>query len=93
MTDTAVQPVDIAAIPIIDIAPLLQGGDSAKVATQIHEAATGPGFFYISGHGIDPCDLGVSRDESRYKPVTAGAHIAGRNRKSFAQYAKRKSWT
>lgn len=35
---------------------------------------------------IDPCDLGVPQAQSRYAPVTAGAHIAGRNRKSFAQF-------
>ena len=35
---------------------------------------------------IDPVDLGVSRTESRYAPVTAGGHISSRNRSSFAQF-------
>ncbi len=35
---------------------------------------------------IDPVDLGVAREQSAYEPVTAGHHIAGRNKKSFAQY-------
>ena len=39
-------------IPVIDVAPLLAGQDSASVATQFHDAATEVGFFYISGHGI-----------------------------------------
>ena len=39
-------------IPVIDVALLLTGQDSASVAAQIHDAATQVGFFYISGHGI-----------------------------------------
>ena len=35
---------------------------------------------------VDPVDLGVSADNSKYKPVTAGQHIAGRNKASFSQY-------
>lgn len=35
---------------------------------------------------IDPVDLGVSAQESLYEPVTAGQHIAGRNRKSFSHF-------
>jgi isopenicillin N synthase-like dioxygenase len=33
---------------------------------------------------IDPVDLGISPAESRYAPVTAGAHIVGRNKQSFS---------
>lgn len=35
---------------------------------------------------IDPVDLGIAAKESLYAPVTAGAHISGRNKKSFSQY-------
>ena len=35
---------------------------------------------------IDPTDLGVSKENSRYEPVKAGEHIAGRNKQSFSQY-------
>ncbi len=35
---------------------------------------------------IDPIDLGVSIEESKFSPVKAGEHIASRNRKSFSQY-------
>ena len=35
---------------------------------------------------IDPVDLGVDPAARRYEPVKAGAHIAGRNKSSFAQY-------
>jgi isopenicillin N synthase-like dioxygenase len=57
MTQTdfaAAQTLDPEAIPVIDISPALNGSDLAGVAAQIHAAATGTGFFYISGHGIDP---------------------------------------
>lgn len=35
---------------------------------------------------IDPVDLGASKRDSHYDPVTAGQHIAGRNKQSFSQY-------
>ncbi|WP_299370909.1 2-oxoglutarate and iron-dependent oxygenase domain-containing protein [uncultured Tateyamaria sp.] len=35
---------------------------------------------------VDPADLGVARADCLHDPVTVGAHIASRNRKSFAQY-------
>ena len=35
---------------------------------------------------IDPIDLGVTYQESKYKPVKAGQHIASRNKKNFSQY-------
>jgi len=38
---------------------------------------------------IDPSDLGVATQESEYEPVTAGGHIASRNKKSFSQYKAR----
>jgi len=37
---------------------------------------------------IDPVDLGVSPQASRFQPVSAGEHIAKRNSKSFAQYKR-----
>src|ERR1700722_10138109 len=42
-----------AAIPIVDIGPLLAGGDAARVAREIHDACVDAGFFYIVGHGVD----------------------------------------
>jgi isopenicillin N synthase-like dioxygenase len=45
-----------AAIPIIDIGPLLAGagGDAARVAREIRDACVDAGFFYVVGHGVDP---------------------------------------
>ena len=44
-----------AALPIIDISPLLQRADAVlrqQVAAQIGDACRTQGFFYITGHGI-----------------------------------------
>ncbi len=42
-------------LPIIDIATLVAGsGDQAAVASQIGQACREDGFFYITGHGVDP---------------------------------------
>lgn len=39
-------------LPVIDVSPLINGGDIKEVAKQINEACTQFGFFYIKGHGI-----------------------------------------
>ncbi|ODN69960.1 isopenicillin N synthase family dioxygenase [Methylobrevis pamukkalensis] len=44
-------------LPIIDLSALVGADDPAAlamVAAEIGAAARGPGFFYVSGHGIDP---------------------------------------
>lgn len=47
-----------AAIPVIDLKPLLSGGGAGReaVAKQIGEACRGIGFFYVTGHGV-PAEL------------------------------------
>jgi isopenicillin N synthase-like dioxygenase len=40
-------------IPIIDAAPLLDGGDIGPVAAAINTAGRGLGFFYLRNHGVD----------------------------------------
>ncbi|MFZ2100434.1 MAG: 2-oxoglutarate and iron-dependent oxygenase domain-containing protein [Oricola sp.] len=43
-----------AAIPVIDLKPLLMGGEEGRraVAAQIGAACRGIGFFYVTGHGV-----------------------------------------
>lgn len=45
-----------AAVPVIDLGPLLTGGASGErqVAGQIGDAARGTGFFYVRNHGVAP---------------------------------------
>ena len=41
-------------LPIIDVAPLVDGGVGAvRVARQIADACRDTGFFYVVGHGVD----------------------------------------
>ena len=44
-------------VPVIDVAPVVGGGDDADircVADQIDTACRDTGFFVIAGHGVDP---------------------------------------
>ncbi len=41
-------------LPVIDVAPLLRGGDRSAVAHAISRACRSLGFFYVVGHGISP---------------------------------------
>ncbi len=44
----------MSAIPVIDLAPLLSGGEAGHrtVAAEIGAACRGIGFFYVTGHGV-----------------------------------------
>lgn len=41
-------------LPVVDIAPLLDGSDPAKVAKEINWALSNVGFMYVKNHGVDP---------------------------------------
>ena len=40
-------------IPVVDVAPLLDGSDKHGVARQIRWALSNAGFMYVKNHGID----------------------------------------
>ena len=47
----------MATLPVIDVAPLVAGGspvELADVARQIETACREHGFFYVTGHGLEP---------------------------------------
>ncbi len=45
----------MTTLPIIDVAPLLHDrADRQAVADRIGEACRAHGFFYVTGHGVDP---------------------------------------
>lgn len=46
--------VDVNAIPVIDLAPLIDGSQPLAVAQEIHRACTEVGFLYVKNHGLDP---------------------------------------
>ena len=43
----------MTALPVIDVSPLLGGGDASRCVEAIARSCRELGFFYISGHGID----------------------------------------
>ena len=46
---------DHADVPVIDISPLVEGsGDLDAVGVSIDAACRQAGFFYVTGHGVDP---------------------------------------
>ena len=45
---------ELEEIPIIDVAPLIDGSDVTGIAHQIGRACREVGFFYIVNHGFDP---------------------------------------
>ncbi len=56
-------------LPIINVAPLLSGGDASAVAREIERACRDLGFFYATGHSINADTL---------------AHIDAASRRFFA---------
>ena len=56
-----------AELPVIDVAPLTDGGPGpagAAVAERIQAACRDRGFFYLTGHGVPPDLLGQLADAS-----------------------------
>src|SRR5215472_16940124 len=60
-------PGDPAELPVIDVAPLTDGGQGAAVAAaaeHIQAACRDRGFFYVTGDGVPAELLGQLADES-----------------------------
>jgi isopenicillin N synthase-like dioxygenase len=65
-------------IPIIDVSALVtRRGDVVAVAEAIHRACCDQGFFYVSGHGIDPSlQQRLEALSRRFFSLDAGARMA-----------------
>jgi isopenicillin N synthase-like dioxygenase len=55
----------VSALPVIDVAPLWEGGGAAGVAVEIGRACRDLGFFYATGHGIGADTLTALEHSSR----------------------------
>ena len=44
----------MAALPVVDVSPLVAGADDAGVARALDQACRDLGFAYVVGHGVDP---------------------------------------
>ena len=82
---------------VCNIGDLLARWSNNRFASTIHRVinlTSNPRYsipVFFDPHSdtiIDPVDLGVSGNDSLFKPVLTGEYIMGRNTKSFAQYAK-----
>ena len=52
-------------IPVVDLAPLLDGSDKGRVARDIRWALANAGFMYVKNHGTDPGLVAASFDQAR----------------------------
>ena len=48
------RPGAMGELPVVDLRPLLDGGEVGGVASAIDAACRRFGFFYLTGHGVDP---------------------------------------
>lgn len=53
------------SLPVIDVEPLLRGGDARAVADEIGRACRDLGFFYATGHGVGADTLAALDAASR----------------------------
>lgn len=52
MSNAFPQPVSLEEVPILDMAPLISGGDSRSLAQALRSACEGIAFFYVKNHGV-----------------------------------------
>ena len=53
-------------IPVVDLAPCLDGSDKARVAREIRWALCNAGFMYVRNHGVDQGLIGRVFDAARW---------------------------
>jgi len=63
-------------LPVIDVSPLLTGGDWVPTAREIEAACRGHGFFYITGHGVETGLLEVASRRFFALPLEAKLEIS-----------------
>jgi len=70
----------VTAVPVIDVSGLFAGSPHrAAVAAEIGQACRAQGFFYVTGHGVDPavCDRLVAASR-RFFALELATKMQGR---------------
>ena len=63
---TSTPPARLSSVPVIDVAPLAGAlSERRSVAQRIGDACRAHGFFYVTGHGVDPALMRRLEDLSR----------------------------
>ncbi|MEP4766637.1 MAG: 2-oxoglutarate and iron-dependent oxygenase domain-containing protein [Roseibium sp.] len=83
----AARSTDSLSIPVIDISGAISGDDIESVAAALHRAATDHGFFYISGHGIDPQLM-----DQAFAVSKAFFDLPGKDKDVVAVNTKQRGW-
>jgi isopenicillin N synthase-like dioxygenase len=92
----------VAATPIpgtivCNIGDLMNRWSNERLSSNLHRVINRSGrerhsiaiFFDPSPSSIvDPCDLGVSKEEAKYEPISTSDYIHQKNQKNFSQYGK-----
>jgi isopenicillin N synthase-like dioxygenase len=71
-------------VPVLDLAPLICGGDLASIAQELRHACETIGFFYVANHGIPaPVFDGVFAATRRYFDLPVEQRLAHRMDERF----------
>lgn len=66
-------------VPVLDLAPLTNGGDISGLARQLDDACRNTGFFYVSNHGVPEAVtnaiFGATRRYFALPPEQREAHV------------------
>ncbi len=79
--------IAIEDIPLIDLAPLMEQGETEQTGKALLSAALNTGFFYIKNHGIDPAiiERAISASENFF-------HLPPSDKQRVAVNQQQRGW-
>ena len=89
MTRVAPRPARGDEVPVLDMAPLIAGGDVRALARQVRAACEDMAFFYVRNHGVAEAVIGAAVEASkRFFSCPVEARL-----ETCPRYARRKTIT